>query len=119
MSFVPKFDEHLRSAVFFDAEKFPASTFKSTNVEANGKDRLKVTGDLTIKGISKAVTLDVTLNHAGVHPMTKLESIGFDATATIKRSDFGVGMYAPAVSDEVTLRITTEASVAAATPATP
>ena len=69
---------------------------------------------LTIKGVSKPVTLDVTLNNAGVHPMTKQESIGFDATGTIKRSDFGMGMYAPAVSDEVSLRITTEGAVAGA-----
>lgn len=118
-TFVPALDEHLKSADFFDAAKFPAATFRSARVQAIGKDKLKVTGTLTIKGIGKPVTLDVTLNNAGVHPMTKQESIGFDATATIKRSDFGLGMYAPAVSDEVTLRITTEAAVAAPKPATP
>ena len=71
---------------------------------------MKVTGDLTVKGITKPVVLDVNLNKAAEHPMKKVPAIGFDATATVKRSDFGVGAYAPAVSDEVTLRITTEAT---------
>ena len=111
-TFVPALDEHLKKADFFDAAKFPAATFKSTNVEVVGNGTFKVTGLLTIKGVSKSVTLDVRLNNAGVHPMTKQEAIGFDATATIKRSDFGMGMYAPAVSDEISLRITTEGAVA-------
>jgi polyisoprenoid-binding protein YceI len=110
-SFVQAFDEHLLSADFFDAEKFPAATFKSTQVEAAGEGKLKVTGDLTIKGVTKPVVLDVTLNKAGEQPMAKRAAIGFDATATVKRSDFGVDKYTPAVSDEVTLRITTEAIV--------
>ena len=109
-SFVPKLDEHLKSADFFDAEKFPAITFKSTRVEAAGTGKLKITGDLTIKGITKSVVLDATLNKAGEHPMKKVAAIGFDATATIKRSDFGLGLFAPMVGDEVTLRITTEAT---------
>lgn len=118
-SFVPKLDEHLRSADFFDAEKFPAATFKSTKVESVGKDKLKVTGDLTIKGVTRIVAMDVTLNKAGPHPMSKIEAIGFDATATIKRSEFGMGMYAPAVSDEIHLRITTEAATPRLEPAKP
>ena len=118
-TFVPALDEHLKKADFFDAAKFPAATFKSTNVEVVGNGTFKVTGLLTIKGVSKSVTLDVRLNNAGVHPMTKQEAIGFDATATIKRSDFGMGMYAPAVSDEITLRITTEAAVEAGKTAAP
>ena len=119
VSFVPKFDAPLRGADFFEADKFPQATFKSTHVETAGKDKLKVTGTLTIKGVSKPVTLAVTLNKAGVHPMTKLETIGFDATTTIRRSDFGLGLYAPAVSDEVSLRITTEAVIADAGESTP
>lgn len=105
------FDEHLRSADFFDAEKFPNVTFKSTSVKAAGKDKLKVTGDLTIKGITKPVVLDVTINKIGVQPMAKREAAGFSATATVKRTDFGLGLYAPNVSDEVKLTITTEAIV--------
>ncbi|WP_313494704.1 YceI family protein [Stenotrophomonas sp.] len=110
-SFTAKFDEHLRSADFFDAAKFPTATFKSTKVEAAGTNKLTVTGDLTVKGITKPVVLDVTVNGAGEHPMAKVPSVGFDATTTLKRSDFGVGAYAPAVSDDVKVRITTEASI--------
>ena len=109
-SFVKDFDEHLRSADFFDAIKFPSATFKSTKVEAAGEGKLKVTGDLTIKDITRPVVLDVVLNKAD-----KLGDgrgiIGFDAVATIKRSDFGVGLYVPNVGDEVKLSITTEAIV--------
>jgi polyisoprenoid-binding protein YceI len=112
-SFTPKFDEHLKSADFFDVAKYPAATFKSTRVEAAGEGKLKVTGDLTIKGVTKPVVLDVTLNKAGEHAMAKREAIGFDATGTVNRSDFGVDKYAPAVSDQVKLRITTEALVPA------
>ena len=110
-SHVPDFDAHLRSDDFFDAEKFPVITFKSTAVKASGKNKLSVTGDLTIKGITKSVTLDVSINKLGMQPMAKREAAGFAATTTIKRSDFGLGKYAPNVSDEVVLSITTEAVV--------
>jgi polyisoprenoid-binding protein YceI len=110
-SFVPAFDRHLRSADFFEAEKYPEVTFRSTRVEAAGDNALKVTGDLTIKGITKPVLLDVQLNRAGEQPMAKRPAIGFDATTTVKRTDFDLGKYAPNVSDEVTLQITTEAVV--------
>jgi len=113
-SFSDDFDKHLLSADFFDIAKFPAATFKSTKVEAAGEGKLKVTGNLTIKDITKPVVLDVTLNKAADHPMTKRPAIGFDATATIKRSDFDVAMYVPNVGDEVKLRITTEAMAPAA-----
>ena len=109
-AFVKDFDEHLLSADFFDAIKFPSASFKSTQVEAAGEGRLKVTGNLTIKDITRPVVLDVVLNKAD-----KLGDgrgiIGFDATTTIKRSDFGVGLYVPNVGDEVKLSITTEAIV--------
>ncbi|WP_374556617.1 YceI family protein [Thermomonas sp.] len=111
-TFVDKLDEHLKSGDFFDAAAFPTATFKSTRVAAAGTNKLTVTGDLTIKDITKPVTLDVTLNGAGEHPMLKKQAIGFSATATIKRTDFGVGAYAPNVSDDVQLRITTEGTLA-------
>jgi polyisoprenoid-binding protein YceI len=110
-SHVAAFDEHLRSADFFDAANHPTVTFRSTSVKAAGKDRLTVLGDLTIKGITKPVTLEVTINKLGIHPLGKRDAAGFSATATIKRTDFGLGLYAPNVSDEVTLSITTEAMV--------
>lgn len=103
------FYDHLTSADWFDAAQFPDATFKSTAVEAAGEGRLRVTGDLTIRGITKPVVLDVVLNRSGRHPNGGREAIGFDATATLKRSDFGLGKYVPNVSDEVKLRITTEA----------
>lgn len=111
--FSEKFNAHLNTADFFDSAKFPAARFRSTSVEAVGEGKLKVAGELTIKDITRPVVLDVSLNKSGPHPMTKLPSIGFDATATIKRSDFGLGLFAPAVSDEVALRITTEANAVA------
>jgi polyisoprenoid-binding protein YceI len=113
-TFVPKLDEHLRSADFFDAAKYPDITFRSTMVHDLGGGHLQVMGDLTVHGVTKPVTLDATLNNIGVHPMTKLPTVGFDATATLKRSDFGVGAYVPVVSDEISIRITTEASAKAA-----
>lgn len=110
-AFVPDFNEHLRSSEFFDADQYPDITFKSTKVEAAGKDKLKVTGDLTIKGITRPVVLDVSLNKTAMHAVAKRDAIGFDASTTLMRSDFGLGKYVPNVSDEVTLRITTEAIV--------
>ncbi|MEI2456686.1 YceI family protein [Lysobacter firmicutimachus] len=110
-SHVPDFDEHLKSADFFDAEKYPTITFKSTKVEAAGEKKLKVTGELTVHGVTKPAVLDVTINKIGEQPMAKRAAAGFDATTTLKRSDFGLGKYAPNVSDEVSIRITTEALV--------
>lgn len=110
-SHVEAFDKHLRSADLFEADKHPDIIFKSTKVEAAGEGRLRVTGDLTVKGVTKPAVLDVTLNKVGEHPMKKVPTIGFDATTTLKRSDFGIAYAVPAVSDEIRIRITTEASV--------
>lgn len=108
---VKALDEHLKEASFFDAAKYPVVTFKSTSVQPLGDKHFKVVGNLTVHGVTKPVTLDATLNRIGPHPMTKAQAIGFDATATLKRSDFGVGAYVPMVGDEITIRITTEGSV--------
>jgi polyisoprenoid-binding protein YceI len=108
---VTELDEHLKKADFFDAAKYPVITFKSTRVEPLGGHKFKVTGDLSVHGVTRPVVLDATLNKVGPHPMGKTQSIGFDATTTLKRSDFGVGAYVPNVSDEVHVRITTEGSV--------
>jgi len=108
-AYIPAFNEHLRSADFFAADTFPEVTFKSTAVEAAGINQLKVTGDLTIKGITKPAVLEVSINGFGEHPMSKRPTAGFDAVTTIKRSDFDMGAYVPNVSDEIQLRITTEA----------
>ncbi|KAA0069428.1 YceI family protein [Rhodanobacter sp. T12-5] len=108
---VPALDKHLKEPDFFNAEKYPVVTFKSTAVQPLGGNKFKVTGNLTVHGVTKVVVLDATLNKIGPHPMSKAQSIGFDATASIKRSDFGVGAYVPNVSDAVNIRITTEGSV--------
>lgn len=108
---VAALDTHLKKADFFDAAKYPLITFKSSKVEPLGEHKFRVTGDLTVHGVTRPVVLDATLNKVGPHPMSKVQSIGFDATATLKRSDFGVGAYVPNVSDEVRVRITTEGSV--------
>ena len=106
---VADLDKDMRTARFFDVGQFPLATFQSTAVTSTGKDKLAVAGDLTIHGVTKPVTLDVTVNKIGTHPMRNVAAAGFDATVTIKRSDFGVALYVPNVSDEVTLHITMEA----------
>jgi len=108
---VPALDEHLKKPDFLNADQYPVATFKSTEVQPLGDNKFKVTGNLTVHGVTRPVVLDATLNRVGPHPMTKAASIGFDATASIKRSDFGVGAYVPNVSDELNVRITTEGSV--------
>ena len=108
---VGKLNDEFQTEEFFDAGKFPTATFKSTSVQAIGGGNFKVTGDLTVHGVTKSVVLDATLNKVGPHPMTKAQAIGFDATGTLKRSDFGVGAYVPKVSDEIKIRITTEGEV--------
>jgi polyisoprenoid-binding protein YceI len=106
---VPALDEHLRSEDFFEVAKFPTATFHSTRVEQGaGKNRLRVTGELNLHGITKAVTLDVTVLKVGSNPRTELPTVGFDATTTLKRSDFGLGAYVPQVSDEIQMQITSQ-----------
>ena len=107
-------DKDLRGSNFFEADKFPEMTFKSTKVQPLGGDKFKVTGDLTVHGVTKSVVLDAKLNKVGEHPMKKVQAIGFDATGTLKRSDFGVAAYVPNVSDEIKIHITTEGAVAPA-----
>lgn len=101
-------DDHFKSEDFFEVAEYPEATFESTVIEANGQDRHRVDGELTIHGITRPVTLDVQVNKIGEHPVTGARTIGFDAMTTIERSAFDAGMYAPAVSDEVEIRITSE-----------
>ncbi len=107
---VAALDTHLKSPDFFDAAKFPTATFKSTKVAQTSATTADVTGDLTIHGVTKPVTLKVTLNKKDAHPMMKGKiDAGFTATGTINRSDFGIGNYVPAVSDQIDLYIEAEA----------
>lgn len=89
--------------------KFPEITFRSTSVAAAGENKLLVVGDLTIKRVTRPVRLDVVLNKSTANQATGRTVVGFDATPTIKRSEFGLDMAVPAVSDEIALRISTEA----------
>ena len=108
---VPALDEHLKSADFFDAARYPTATFRSTRVESAGPKALKVSGDLDLHGVTRPVVLDVTINQVGPYPMGGRASAGFDASTTLKRSDWGIAAYVPNVSDEITLSISTEAHV--------
>ncbi len=105
---VDEFDDHLNGEDFFDTGKFPEITFKSTSFKQTGDMTFDVTGDLTIKGVTKPVTLAATVNKAGQHPMLKIPDIGFSATTKLSRTEFGLGAYAPAVGDEVEIFITAE-----------
>ena len=99
-------DNHLKSADFFNVEKFPSITFKSTSVKKAGKDKYKVTGNLTMLGTTKPVTLDLVHRGTVTNPMNKKPTAGFQLTGTLKRSDFGVGpkFPAPVISDEVQIK---------------
>ena len=96
-------DNHLKSADFFDVAKYPTIRFKSTKLEAEGKDIYRMTGDLTLHGVTKPVTLYLTYKGSVVNPMSKQKTTGFKATGVIKRSDFnlGNGFPPPMISDEV------------------
>lgn len=100
-----KLDGELKSADWFDADKFPTISFKSTKVTVTGPKTATVTGDLTFHGVTKPVTLDASFNAAGPHPFTKVFSMGFEVRGKLKRSDFGVTKYIPLVGDEVDLII--------------
>jgi polyisoprenoid-binding protein YceI len=106
---VDKLDEHLRGEDFFNVAKNPNVTFKSSNFTFDGEKVKSVTGDLTMNGITRPVTLNANMFNCGPHPMTKKKWCGADLVATIKRSDFGMKYALPALADEVTLRIPVEA----------
>ncbi|MDC5073156.1 YceI family protein [Acinetobacter baumannii] len=111
---VPALDKEFQEEAWFNAAKYPNITFKSTKVETKDKKHFKITGDLTVKGITKPVVLDAVLNKQGQHPMAKVPAIGFNATTSFNRSDFGLGNYVPNVGDKITVNITTEATAASA-----
>lgn len=103
------FDEHLKSADFFNVAAHPAMTFKSTKVEDVGNGTLKVTGDFTMLGQTHPVVLDAKLNKIAPHPFNpKVEVAGFSASTTIDRTQWGFDKYAPAIGAEVKIRIETE-----------
>ncbi len=111
---VPDLDAHLQSADFFDVENYPTIRFVSTSVEQTGDMTVTATGDLTVKDLTAPATFEITVHQMGEHPVGafydfyKGEWLGLTATATIKRSDFGVDALIPVGSDEVTITINSE-----------
>ncbi len=103
------FDTHIQGTDFFDTATFPTITFKSDQLTFEGDKLTSVSGDLTIKGITQKVKLNVTSFHCMPHPILKKEACGANAGTKIKRSDFAMGKHTPYVSDEVTLTIPVEA----------
>lgn len=105
----PLFNQHIQGEDFFDTAKYPTITYKSTKVNFDGDKPTSIEGNLTVKGVTKPVTLTLTSFHCMPHPMLKKDACGANATATIKRSEFNAGKYAPYVGDEVKLTIAVEA----------
>lgn len=103
-----RWDEHLKNEDFFNVEKYPAMTFKSTDIEVTGEKTAKITGDLTLLGITKPVTLDVVFRKAGKFPMGDTYKAGFSATTEIDRSEWGMDYGLPAMSNMVEIRIEVE-----------
>jgi polyisoprenoid-binding protein YceI len=103
------FNQHIQAEDYFDTAKYPTITFKSTKVKFDGDKPVAIDGNLTIKGVTKPVTLSVTSFHSMPHPMLKRDAIGANATAKVKRSEFNMGKNVPYVSDEVSLTIAVEA----------
>lgn len=103
------FNQHIQSEDFLDTAKYPAVTFKSSKVVFEDDKPVSIEGDLTMKGVTKRVTLTVSRFLAAPHPIQKKDTIGADAYTIVKRTDFNMGKYAPAVSDEVRIDIAIEA----------
>jgi polyisoprenoid-binding protein YceI len=103
------FNEHIQGEDFLDTAKFPTATFKSIKVVFEGDKPAKIEGNLTLKGITKPVTLTVTSFHTMPHPMVKKDALGANAFTTVKRTDFNMGKNAPYVGDEVRIDIAIEA----------
>jgi len=102
------FNDHITGEKWFDVGANPSITFNSKEVKANGDGTFAMMGDLTVKGMTKPVTLDVVINNAMQHPFKKKPVVGISASGEIKRSDFGLGANAPYISDEVTIEIQAE-----------
>ena len=103
-----KLEEELRDDKWFNVIKYPRATFHATRIERTGPTTAKITGDFTLMGQTHTVVLDTTLVGEGIHMMTKKQVAGFSATATIKRSDYGLTNLLPMVGDDVKLEIEAE-----------
>ena len=106
-------DEHIRKADFLNVEEFPQIVFTTTGVEQTGETTAVVTGDLTLHGVTKAVTFDATLNKIGASPLNPEQQVaGFTITGEIDRTEFGIDTYAPAIGAVMPVTITFEMSPA-------
>ena len=105
---LPAFEEELRGPDWFDVARFAEARFESRGIEVTGDATGRITGDLTLHGVTQPVTLEVTFNGGGDSVLTGRYTLGFAAAGTIARSAFGLGAYAPAVGDEVVLEIHAE-----------
>ena len=101
-------NDHLRTADFFDSATHPTMSFKSTAIEQTGGNTALITGDFTMLGVTRPVTLDVTFNKADVHPVNENYVAGFSGGTTIKRSDYGMTYLVPAIGDEVKVMLEVE-----------
>ncbi len=101
--------DHFMSPDFFGQAEDKTVSFKSTAIEVTGEAAAKITGDLTMNGVTKPVVIDAVLNQAGEHPMMKKPWAGFSGTTVVKRSEFNLGQFAPFIGDEVTVQISIEA----------
>jgi polyisoprenoid-binding protein YceI len=102
---VPKLDEELKGAQWFDAAQFPTATFTSTSITKTGPDTADIHGDLTLHGVTHPIELKARFVGAGVNPLDHAYTVGFEATGVVKRSEFGVKAYVPMVGDDVRLTI--------------
>ena len=107
---IPELDKHLKDKLFFNVKKFPKATFESDKIDVLSDKTAKVYGKLNMRGVTKPVVLDVTLNKAGVSPLNDQNTVGFKATAHLKRSDFGMTAFLPGLSDQVDVSIDVEAN---------
>ena len=110
----PALDTHLKSKDFLDVAAFPTATFKATKVAQTGEKTADITGDLTLHGVTKPVTIHAAFNQAGPNPIAKRYELGFAGSAEILRSEFGIKSYLPNISDKVTLTIEAEFKAAPA-----
>ena len=105
---VERFDDYLRGDTFFDVETFDSIDFVSTGISATGDDTYQLTGDLTVKGVTRPWTMNVRFNKAGKDMKTKQNIVGFSATGTMMRKDWNLGAYVPLVGNEITVSIEAE-----------
>ena len=101
-------DKDLKGDKFLDVAKYPEMTFVSTKVTPGPKQSLLIEGNLTLHGVTKPLALHATLNKVGPNPFDQKPTLGFSATGSLKRSDFGISTYLPMIGDEVTITIDAE-----------